>query len=49
MARVEDEIGKVADPVLRSTLLDEVKKLKSEKRFGLVFEEHLPELVPVYC
>lgn len=48
MARIEDEIGKVADPVLRSTLLDEVKKLKSDKRFGLVFEEHLPELVPIY-
>lgn len=48
MARIEDEIGKIADPVLRATLFDEVKKLKTEKRFGLVFEEHLPELVPVY-
>lgn len=48
MARIEDEIGKIADPILRATLFDEVKKLKSEKRFGLVFEEHLPELVPVY-
>ena len=48
MARIEDEIGKIADPVLRTTLFEEVKKLKAEKRFGLVFEEHLPELVPVY-
>jgi adenine-specific DNA-methyltransferase len=48
MARIEDEIGKIADPLLRSAILDEVKKLKSEKRFGLVFEEHLPELVPIY-
>ena len=48
MARIEDEIGKIADPVLRTALFDEVKKLKTEKRFGLVFEEHLPELVPVY-
>lgn len=48
MARIEDEIGKIADPVLRATLFDEVKKLKAEKRFGLVFEDHLPELVPVY-
>ncbi|MBK5274623.1 MAG: site-specific DNA-methyltransferase [Desulfuromonadales bacterium] len=48
MARIEDEIGKIADPVLRATLFDEVKKLKTEKRFGLVFEEHLPELVPIY-
>lgn len=48
MARIEDEIGKIVDPVLRSTLLDEVKKFKSDKRFGMVFEEHLPELVPIY-
>lgn len=48
MARIEDEIGRIADPVLRATILDEVKKLKADKRFGLVFEEHLPELVPVY-
>lgn len=48
MARIEDEIDKIADPVLRATLFDEVKRLKSDKRFGLVFEEHLPELVPVY-
>lgn len=48
MARIEDEISKIADPVFRSTLLDEVKKLKADKRFGLVFEDHLPELVPVY-
>lgn len=48
MARIEDEIGKVADPVLRATLLAEVKKLKDEKPFGLVFEDHLPELVPIY-
>jgi len=48
MARIEDEIEKIVDPVLRVTLLDEVKKLKAEKRFGLVFEEHVPELVPIY-
>lgn len=48
MARIEDEISKIADPVLRATLTDEVKKLKADKRFGLVFEEHLPELVPIY-
>jgi adenine-specific DNA-methyltransferase len=48
MARIEDEIGKISDPILRSTLLNEVKKLKTDNRFGLVFEEHLPELVPIY-
>lgn len=48
MARIEDEIGKITDPVLRATLLAEVKKLKKEKPFGLAFEDHLPELVPIY-
>lgn len=48
MARIEDEIGKITDPVLRAAIVDEVKKLKADKRFGLVFEEHLPELVPIY-
>ena len=45
MARIEDLINDVADPRLRSQLADEVGKLKAKKKFGLVFEEHLPEIV----
>ena len=48
MAYLEDKIQQVQDKTLRDILLDEVKKLKKEKKFGLVFEEHTPELVPVY-
>lgn len=45
MARLEDIIREIADPKLRSQLAAEVAKLKARKTFGLVFEEHLPEIV----
>lgn len=48
MAFLEDKIDEIRDPELRRTILQEVKKLKSEKKFGLVFEEHIPELAPIY-
>ena len=48
MAYIEDKIHQVQDKVLRDILLAEVKKLKKDKKFGLVFEEHVPELIPVY-
>lgn len=48
MAYLEDKIEQVQDKTLRDILQEEVKKLKKEKKFGLVFEEHVPELVPVY-
>ena len=43
MARIEDLIQSIADERLRDELSREVKKLKATKKFGLVFEEHLPE------
>jgi adenine-specific DNA-methyltransferase len=45
MAAVEDLIKQIADPRLRDQLAAEVAKLKSQKKFGLVFEEHLPEML----
>ncbi len=48
MAYLEDKIQQVQDKALRDVLLAEVKNLKKGKKFGLVFEEHVPELVPVY-
>jgi adenine-specific DNA-methyltransferase len=38
-------IGQIAEPALRAELAREVGKLKAQKKFGLVFEEHQPELV----
>jgi adenine-specific DNA-methyltransferase len=49
MALIEDKISEIRDPALRASLLAEVKKLKSEKKFGLVFEEHIPELAAIYA
>src|SRR5258708_468042 len=45
MAKVEDLIKNIPDAKLRDEIAREVAKLKSEKKFGLVFEEHLPEQV----
>jgi adenine-specific DNA-methyltransferase len=45
MARLEDLINDIADPRLRNQLAAEVGKLKARKKFGLIFEQHLPEIV----
>jgi adenine-specific DNA-methyltransferase len=45
MAKVEDLIKNIPDAQLRDEIAREVSKLKSQKKFGLVFEEHLPEQV----
>lgn len=45
MARLEDLIKDIANPSLRTEIAAEVGKLKARKKFGLVFEEHLPEVV----
>lgn len=48
MARLEDKIAEIADTPLRQAIAEEVTKLKKRTRFGLVFEEHQPEVVPVH-
>lgn len=45
MAKIEDLINQVADTDLRSSLKEEVSELKRHKDFGLVFEEHIPEVL----
>ena len=45
MAKIEDLIAQIPDERLRKGISAEVKALKRTKRFGLVFEEHLPETV----
>ena len=45
MARIEDLIKDIADPQLRDQIAREVSSLKARKKFGLVFEQHLPEVV----
>ncbi len=48
MARIEEKIAEIADAKLRTAIAEEVAKLKKRTRFGLVFEEHQPEVVPVF-
>jgi adenine-specific DNA-methyltransferase len=45
MAKIEDLIAQIPDERLRKAIGAEVKVLKKTKKFGLVFEEHLPETV----
>ena len=45
MATLEDLIAKIGDERLRQGIAAEVKALKKTKKFGLVFEGHLPESV----
>lgn len=48
MATMQDLIAQVQDAALRDRLLEEANKLLKHKKFGLVFEEHLPECTPLY-
>jgi adenine-specific DNA-methyltransferase len=45
MALIDNLISEIHDKKLRESIAAAVKKLKEEKTFGLVFEEHLPETV----
>lgn len=48
MALLQDLIRQIEDPVLRDRIAAETDKLLKQKKFGLVFEEHLPECTPLY-
>jgi adenine-specific DNA-methyltransferase len=48
MALLEEKIAEIKDPELRRIIDEEVKALKKEKPFGLVFERHQPEVAPLY-
>ena len=48
MAAINDLINQIQDPALRERIQKEVNKLAKQKKFGLVFEEHMPECTPLY-
>ncbi|MBJ6611341.1 MAG: site-specific DNA-methyltransferase [Candidatus Thiothrix moscowensis] len=48
MAAIDDLIAQIEDKALRERLRLEMGRITKEKKFGLVFEDHLPELTPVY-
>ena len=48
MAFLQELIKQIDDPDLQKRILLEVDKMVKQKKFGLVFEEHLPECTPLY-
>ena len=48
MAALNDLIQKIENPELRAQIQAAADRLVKQKKFGLVFEEHLPECTPLY-
>lgn len=48
MAAINDLIARIQDPELRLHVAKEVKELTKHKKFGLVFENHVPEMTLLY-
>lgn len=48
MAAINDLIAQIQDESLRERIQREVEKLSKQKKFGLVFEDHIPECTPLY-
>ena len=48
MAELHELIAKIENPELRAQIQAAADRLTKQKKFGLVFEEHLPECTPLY-
>ena len=48
MAAIDDLIAQIEDKTLRERLRAEAARATKSRKFGLVFEDHLPELTPIY-
>lgn len=48
MAAINDLLSQVQDVELRARLQAEIDRLTKQKKFGLVYEEHLPECSPLF-
>ena len=48
MAAINDLISQIQDETLRNRIQKEVSKMAKQKKFGLVFEEDMPESTPLY-
>ena len=48
MAALDDLISQIPDESLRERIRAEVMRANRQKKFGLVFEAHLPEATPLY-
>ena len=48
MAAIHELLSRVEDEELRARLEQEIDRMTKHKKFGLVFEEHIPECTPLY-
>lgn len=48
MAAINDLIAQIENSELRARIQAEFDRMNKQKKFGLVFEEHLPECTPLY-
>lgn len=48
MTAIDDLINQISDKTLQNRIRIETDRLQHNKKFGLVFEEHLPECTPLY-
>ncbi len=48
MAALDNLINRIEDETLREMIRAEVKRANKQKKFGLVYEQHLPEATPLY-
>ena len=48
MAAIHDLLAQVQDQALRERIEKEIDRLSKTKKFGLVFEEHMPECTLLY-
>lgn len=48
MATLNDLVGQIDNAAFRERIEEEIKRVVKQKKFGLVFEEHLPECTPLW-
>jgi len=48
VSALDDLISQISDVPLRNRISEEIKRMTKKKKFGLVFEEHLPECTALY-
>lgn len=48
MSAINDLVNQIENEELRERIQAELEKMAKQKKFGLVFEEHLPECTPLY-
>lgn len=48
MATIDYLLNKIINPELRAKLQSEKDRIQKQKRFGLVYEDHLPEATLLY-